>query len=191
MEEAIERIKSYFDPFIKTELNDWAPLMPYFKKRTITTRGIIKNAGDREESLRFILKGAGAIFMVQEDRDVCFNICLENEFLTDFWSLITGEPKHIYIRNFEHMELVVIDRPEFIRFYTSSALGAHLGRILAEQQNLKSEFRHQVSHGTAKERYRRLSNKWPDILLRVPLRHIASYLGVSPESLSRLRGRRE
>lgn len=190
MESILNRLKAYFDPYIETRMADWRALASYLAIEQIKNRGIVKATGEKEQSLRFILDGAAALLMRQDAKDVCFDLCFENDFLADFGSLNTGNPSKVYIRTFEPISAVVIDRRRLLKIYSASSLGAQLGRVLAEQQNRRSQMNHIGYLGkTAERRYLGLLHNHPDVLLRTPQHYLASYLGVSTENLSRIRRR--
>lgn len=188
MESILYRLKIFFDPYIKTSLADWRALASYLTIEQLKNRAMVKSAGNKEQFLRFILDGASAMLMRQEAKNVCFDLCFEDDFLADFESLHSGQPSNIFIKTFEPVRAVVIDRPRLLKIYSISPLGAQLGRVLAEQQNRRSQMNNIEYLGrTTEERYRKLMLDRPRLLLRTPQHYLASYLGVSTENLSRIR----
>ena len=186
----LTKIKAYFDPYITTTVSDWMHLEKYLRIEEYTKRYIIKKAGTAESQLRFILKGGGAVLVIFNKKEICMDICLENDFITDLNSLISGEKSDIFIKTFEEMEVVFLERKHLLRFYEISPACSTLGRILAEQKAYKAQQIQMVHMGSLEQRYDRLMASTPDLLLRAPHRYVASYLRTSPQSLSRLRGRR-
>lgn len=190
MENFLHRLKTFFDPFIKTSMSEWGVLEKSFTVEQFKNRTTVKAAGEREHFLRFILEGAAAVQAKQGTRDICIDLCFENDFLTDFESLNGGHPTDIYIRTFEPVRALLINRMDLFRIYNTSALGAQLQRVLAERQNQRSQKNNIGYLGkTTEERYRKLQQDRPELLLRTPQHYIASYLGVSTENLSRVRKR--
>lgn len=190
MHNVLFQLKTFFDPYFKSTLSDWRILEGYiflaqFKKRTM-----IKAAGEREHFLRFILEGGGAMQIKQGKKEICFDLCFEGNFLTDFESLNGGGPTNIQIRSFEPVKAVVINRNSLFRLYTATSLGTEIRRVLAEQQNRRNHQNFIEYLGkTTEERYRKLLQERPELLLRTPQHYVASYLGVSTENLSRVRRR--
>ena len=185
--EAIKRIKAYFEPHIRTDLREWLPLEKYLKIEVFPKRSIIKQTGEKEKRLRFILKGGGVKLIQKPFEDICFEICFEDEFFSDFESFNTGKSTNVYLKNFEPVTIASITRAQLISIYETSKLAVQLGRIMADQVTLKAH-QHRLDHlGSIEERYKRMMKRQPEILLRVPLQHVASYLNISQQSLSRVR----
>lgn len=190
MKNILYRLKRYFDPYIPTRLADWRSLTSYLALEQIKKRTTVKFPGEKEEFLRFVLEGAAAMTMQEDAKEVCFDLCFEDDFLTDFLSLSSGKPTNVHIRTFEPLWAVIIERSSLLKIYGTSFLGAQLGRVLAEQQNIRSQKNHIGYLGKpAEERYRKLLRERPQVTLRTPQYYLASYLGVSTENLSRIRRR--
>lgn len=188
MEKALFRLKDVFDPFFKSQFSDWRRLERYFVIDKMKPKTILKNAGDKEYFFRFILDGAAAMQVKQGRREVCFDLCFENDFLTDFESLNRDKLTDIQIQTFEPVSALLINRANLFRIYQASDFGTQLRRALAEHQNQRN---HKNNIGylgkTTSERYKKLLEDRPEWLLRTPQHFIASFLGVSPENLSRVR----
>lgn len=112
----------------------------------------------------------------------------ENWFMTDRESVYFNEPSHYFIQALENSELVLMDEniiltlsksdPQFLEF-NNKLLHNHIRHLQKRITQLLS--------ATAEERYLDFIKIYPDLLLRVPQTLIASYLGITPESLSRVR----
>ena len=190
MENTLYRLKSFFDPFFKSQLTDWRRLERYLAIDNLKAKTIVKHAGEKEYFLRFILKGAAVMQVKQDTREVCFDLCFEDEFLSDFESLNRDKPTNIQIQTFEPVRALLVNRANLFRAYQASDFGSQLRSALAEQQNQRNHKNNigYLGRNTA-ERYLKLLKERPEVLLRTPQHYIASYLGVSTENLSRIRKR--
>jgi CRP-like cAMP-binding protein len=138
----------------------------------------------------FIVRGLFRVYYVDpvtaEEHDIVF--VPEGTFLTSLKSLVTQEACPYYIAALEDAELLVISIEQLYKLYAQSHGWERFGRLLAEQhlvyQQAKAE---SLLFQTAEERYLSLLAQFPGVTNRVPLGHIASYLGIKGPSLSRIR----
>lgn len=188
MESILYRLKAYFDPFFKYPFTEWRRLERYITIDSIKSKTIVKQSGEKENFLRFILEGAAVMQVKKDEKETCFDLCFENDFITDFESLNRDKVTNIQILTFEPVKVLLINRLHLFRVYESSAFGAQLRRAIAERQNQRN-YKNNLGYlgKTTKERYLKLLQERPHLLLRTPQHFVASYLGVTTENLSRIR----
>ena len=110
------------------------------------------------------------------------------EAVFSIWGYAGGRKSLITIEAMSDSELYAISRTELEEWFSSSVQAANFGRILFERQFLDLEtWLINTAVPRAKERYLRLLEDNPELLLYVPLKYIASYLWITPQSLSRIR----
>jgi CRP/FNR family transcriptional regulator, anaerobic regulatory protein len=151
----------------------------------------ILRIGEYCRFIGFINKGIMVTTTVDDNgKESAFDFKYENCFFTYTEGLMTNAPSH---KNFialedcetlilpkEQLQAVLKQNPKFETLFTK-ILAEDLKNVLVSQQNLKSL--------SAEERYLSLEQMHPDALQRIPVKYIAGYLGIEPESLSRLRRR--
>lgn len=138
----------------------------------------------------FILKGIFRVYYVDPRTDQEHNLYFisENTFLTSLKSLLTKTTCPYIIEALEDAELFVIEHEQLQQLYQKAHGWERFGRLLAEQYFLANQTRSEsLLMQTAEERYMNLVESQPNILNRVSLGHIASYLGIKGPSLSRIR----
>jgi CRP/FNR family transcriptional regulator, anaerobic regulatory protein len=137
----------------------------------------------------FVNQGVMIYFKsIDNGNEVTTDFAFEGDWVTVNQSRLNNSPSLINIRAIEHSELLVIKQQDLSVLYTEIPKIERLGRILMEQAYLRivqQSIDLQVL--TAKERYESLLHKYPEIIQKVPLYHIANYLGIAPKSLSRIR----
>lgn len=181
-------IKGIFDPYFEAPLEVWNSFATHLKHNVYKKNEIIKEPGKKEANLNIIVKGSAGIFVWKENTPVCLDLCYENEFFGDYMSLLIQEPTDLYTQAIESTELLSISFSELNDLYQGSMIGANIGRIAAESLFIHKQAQQlDLLMLTAEERYFKLLKRSPEIVLRTPQKHIASYLGISPESLSRIR----
>ncbi|OJW72025.1 MAG: Crp/Fnr family transcriptional regulator [Spirosoma sp. 48-14] len=138
----------------------------------------------------FILKGIFRVYYIDPRTEQDHNLYFipEYAFLTSLKSLLTKTTCPYLIEALEDAELLVIDYDHLQQLYEQSHGWERFGRLLAEQYFMFNQTRSEsLLTQSAEERYVDLLTNYPDILNRVSLGHISSYLGIKGPSLSRIR----
>lgn len=109
-------------------------------------------------------------------------------FVTSYTSLVTGNPSFVNVQAMEQMEIAEMKKDDLYALYEQYPKIERIGRIIAEQIAINSE-QHLflLLNQTAEYRYRNLLQKYPQYIQSIPLQYIASYLGITQETLSRIR----
>lgn len=140
--------------------------------------------------LYFLKKGAVRGFHNLDGKEVTYWFAFENTFATSLYSFISRKPALETICFMEDSEVVILHYDDLQKLYKTHPEIEHLGRLLDEHYYVMLEERmFSYMFRTAKERYENLVKTTPHILQRMPLGHIASYLGISQETLSRIRNK--
>jgi CRP-like cAMP-binding protein len=154
---------------------------------------VIHKSGTTCESLHFIVKGASRCYYNQPDgKEITCYFAFENEFITAIDSFFARKPGVLTLEAIEVTETFAVSRAALDALYNRFHEMEKLGRLITEKEFtwlLNRSFSQQFT--TAEERYQLLLHDKPGIFLRVPLGHIASFLGISQETLSRIRAKKE
>ncbi len=149
---------------------------------------IILRADKIETNIYFIKKGIVRAFANTDDNEITFWIGKEGDTVISMKSYVAHQKGYENIELLEDCELYELDTQNLQKLFGEYIDIANWGRKLAEKELVKTEERlisRQFS--TATERYKILLNTSPDLIQRVQLGHIASYLGITQVSLSRIR----
>jgi CRP-like cAMP-binding protein len=140
--------------------------------------------------LGFLLKGIMRVFHVANDKEYTsyFNFGGRNPFVSSYSSFITRKPSQENIHALEDCELALIGYDDLQKLYEENFAFQKLGRVIADYNyTLAVERIYALQHNTAQERYNQLLDIYPNLINSVPHHYVASYLGITPESLSRIR----
>jgi CRP-like cAMP-binding protein len=136
----------------------------------------------------FIIKGAVRSFFLKSDKEVTSWFGFEGDVVTGFYSFIGRKQGYENIQLLEDTTLLGIAHADLMKLTQEFASVNQLYRRVLEETYLLVEQRlMNIQFGTAKEKYAHLLEQEPHVLQRVPLGYIASYLGVTQETLSRIR----
>lgn len=181
-----------------THLINYAPLsaeaqnalQDAFEKKTISKNEYLLSEGQVCRQLYFLEKGALRGFYNLDGKEITHWFGFEKDFVTSFHSFITQEPAVENIQLLEGCILWSISKETLTALFNKYHEIERLVRIAYEKYYIRLEERFvNAQFKTATERYENLLQQTPHILERVPLGCIASYLGISQETLSRIRSK--
>ncbi len=143
---------------------------------------------ERSDHLYFIEKGLIRGYYFYNGKEITNWFAQEEEFATCFYSFVANKPSFECIETLEDCELISIPLKTLQTLYLDFPETERIGRIITENYYIKLEERVlNIQFKTAKERYQKLITKKPLLLQRSSLGQIASYLGITQETLSRIR----
>ena len=138
--------------------------------------------------MHFIVQGCCCLYSKKNNKPVTHYIGFENTLISNFYNVTTDKPENEYIHLVEDSTFLSIRNADLKELYNNYHEWERLGRLISEDfgrrtLNLITKFRTL----NAKQRYIMLLCKEPRVVQRIPLGHISSYLGISQETLSRIR----
>ncbi len=158
---------------------------------TIDKNKDLQHIGHTCKTIYFMNKGIARIYYYKDGIDVTESFSFENNLIARVESLFTGKPSRKAIQILEDAEIVAINANELFKLYDSFPEIERLFRKIFEAAYVETVNRIEgIQFHTAEERYKALLKESPNILMKVPLKYIASYLGITQVSLSRIRGLR-
>jgi CRP-like cAMP-binding protein len=158
------------------------------KEISVPKNTILIKEGERCRNLFFIKKGLLRGFYYDQGKEITHWFTKEEEFGTSFYSFITNEPSSETIETLEDCELVQIAHADLQKLYSDFPETERIGRIITETYYIDLEERFlNIQFKSAKERYQNLIAKNTSLIQRAPLGQIATYLGITQETLSRVR----
>lgn len=141
---------------------------------------------DRE--FHFVVKGSGRVYYLKDGLDITDYIAMDGDFLGGVASLFTQQPSNKGIELMEDSIIQSLNYPAFEELCNEHHDLERLGRKIGIFAFLECQRRiESIRFLSAAQRYHELQKKYPGISNRIPLKHIASYLGTTQVSLSRIR----
>ena len=144
--------------------------------------------GRVETNIFFIKKGIVRVYIPDDEKGITFWIGKEGDTIVSLKSYTNNLPGYETIELIEESVLYVLKHKDIQKLFNEDIHIANWGRRFAELELLKTEERLiPLLYTTASERYKNMIETSPELLQRIPLEHLASYLGITPVSLSRIR----
>jgi CRP-like cAMP-binding protein len=146
--------------------------------------------GQTCKNIYFVEKGALRVYYYKGETDITDSLEFEGAFVARVESLVTGEPSKKGIQAIEDTDLIVINADKLFDLYNSHLEIERLFKQLFLKAFIGMLKRiESIQFHSAEVRYANFLKEYPDALKRVPLKYIASYLGITQVSLSRIRAK--
>lgn len=186
----MNQIRTYFQQLVKIDDTDWDIFSSRLIKKIYPRKTRILEIGDPEKYLSFIETGSVRMYMPKEGNDLTFGFCFENQFVCAYDSFLNQSPSYYRVEALSDIQLWRISYSQLQEVYQLTKIGNTIGRLIGENLFLiKSEREHSLLNKSAEERYLDLFTRRPNLIREVPQKYIASYIGVTPQALSRIRKR--
>lgn len=184
-----EILKSNITKRIQISDDEWKGLLTIMQPLKLKKRDFLLKAGDVCEYNTFIVKGCLRTFFTDDKgHEHIFQIGFEDWWASDLSSFVTGDPANYSIEALEDCELLQMHRDDYDKLLLSFPIYERFFRILMQRAYVAAQQRMIDSMSyNAERRYLELVKKYPNMEMRVAQHHIASYLGITPEALSRIK----
>ncbi|MBL4605833.1 MAG: Crp/Fnr family transcriptional regulator [Flavobacteriaceae bacterium] len=166
---------------------DFQSIMVYKK---YSKHHILHESGTICNHIYIIISGIARVFYYKEDKDITCHFAAEQETITTIDSFIQRKKSKYTIELMEDTELFVISHTDLENLFRSHPKYEHFGRLFLQQAYIELVERiDDLQLHTAQERYDILLAKKPELFQRISAKHIATFLGMTPETFSRIRGK--
>ena len=164
-------------------------LTTHFKPKKLRKRQYFLQEGDVCKYIGFIIKGSARTFTVDEKgHEHTMKLSVEQWWLADFESFYLLTPSRFNIEALEALEVLQVTNAQITEFLQDIPAFSAMASIINQNYTIANQKRMQAAISyTAEERYEELIHNYPHFLNRFPQNLIASYLGLSRETLSRIR----
>jgi CRP-like cAMP-binding protein len=162
-----------------------------FTRRSLAQGEFLLRAGDPSRELAFVNAGLLRFFYQTVDgKEFNKSFILENQFAAAYSAFLTHTPARFSIQALETSHLLVCDLSSVVELFEHHRCWEKLGRLLTEQLYIRKETREaEFLLDDAETRYHNFQKTYPGLEDRLTQYHIASYLGITPVALSRIRRR--
>ncbi|MFA5244687.1 MAG: Crp/Fnr family transcriptional regulator [Pedobacter sp.] len=161
----------------------------FFFEKSFDKKAILAEEGEHCKYVYFILKGSAYSYFLNEHGDKhTIQFALEGYWITDHYSFFSGRPGIYTIESLEPCKVYVLNRESYDKLCRMNHVFEHFFRILIQNAFISLQYRlAKTNSEDAEHRYKEFSKLYPLFVQRIPQYLIASYLGIKPQSLSRIR----
>ncbi|MCH7403349.1 Crp/Fnr family transcriptional regulator [Belliella kenyensis] len=183
----IQFLKSSFDKYYQTRNEAWEEFVHHCSVVSFSKEEVVKEQNTTERYFYFIIEGSVGLFLWKENNFVCLDFAFEGQFCSDYMSILTNESTPLQLRALENCRMLRMSKESYHKI-THTPLGSVIRTVAAEASFIDKQLQQiDLLTKTAKQRYEVLLCQFPNIQNRISQSHIASYLGITPQSLSRIR----
>ncbi len=186
----MDKIRKHFEDTFHISDEDWELFSSRFTKVKCTKKHQLLNVGEVEKYVYFIERGIIRYYIPSREAEWTTGFGLEGDFISAYDSFLTQKPSNYASETLTDAVLWRVSYKEMQTVYAETKVGNVIGRYASELLYLKTS-RREISllKYSAEERYLNLFVEKPILIREVPLKYIASYIGITPQALSRIRRR--
>ncbi|MES2829234.1 MAG: Crp/Fnr family transcriptional regulator [Bacteroidota bacterium] len=185
----IEILFKHIEQKVNLSPADKEKIATFFVRKRLRKKQYLLHEGDICKYLSFVATGLTRTYNVDEKGEEHMSVFgWEGWWISDFNSFLSIEPAVFYIDAIEDSELLIISRSDYDALTDQVPIMDRYFRILFQNSLVTKERRlmSSITH-TAAQKYEQLIESNPEIISRIPQNMVASYLGIAPETLSRIK----
>jgi CRP/FNR family transcriptional regulator, anaerobic regulatory protein len=183
-----DQIKAIFRQLVDLNPEEWQAFEQHLEEATFSKNNFLCRTGEIAHYLYFIHTGAVRVYHQTEEQEFTLNFHFENEFVTAFSSFVTQTPSRVNLQALDQVLVSCIHHQHLYDTYQKYHNAERIGRLFAETLYVQKTNREiDLLSLSAEQQYLNLLQKNPKLISQISVKHLASYLGIQPESLSRIR----
>ncbi len=185
----MDRLRQSVTSMIDLDEQEWEELSFFLKPVLLKKNAFLLEEGQTCDFIAFIEQGLMVYLRpLQDGKLITTDFAMEGNWVTNNQSRLSRKPSLIYIKAITDCSLELIKADDLEALYDRIPKLDRLGRLLMEQAFIKiAQHSIELQSLTARDRYVLLMKQYPQALSKIPLYHLANYLGIAPKSLSRIR----
>lgn len=178
--------------FVHPDAEEWTEFYSRFIPKELKKNEMLLAQGQVAHKIAWVSRGCFRMYYFVNGEERCKDFQTEGQFTGSLYSFISHKPALFNVAAVENSEVLEITRDQLTYLFDRYKVWERFGRLYMEQIFLYKEQREAaLLNDLAPYRYSNFLKDHPDWAQRIPLKYIASYLGVKPESLSRIRKLKE
>ena len=181
-------VRKALDKYLLLPEVDWMFFSSKLIRREFSKKALLLKKGQTEKHLSFIEKGILRFYIPDEINDLTFNFAFSNNFMSAYDSFIRQKPSTYNIEALTDIIIWSITFTDLQEVYEKTNVGNAIGRFAAEDLFLRKAQRElSLLNETATQRYLKLLKEDSHFIKHIPQKYIASFIGITPQALSRIR----
>ncbi len=186
----MENLKNLLNAKLDIPIEDWEYLNQRIQEKSVEKKEILTKEGEVESNIYFIQEGMFRLYIELPEKDVTVDFGFPNELICSYTSFITREPSVSNIQSLCSSKVLYISRKDLMDVYSNTQTGEAIGRVFTEEFFLyKSKRELSFMKESPTERYLKMFEEQPQLIQDIPQIYLASYIGITPQALSRIRAK--
>jgi CRP-like cAMP-binding protein len=186
----MNEIRQYFEKLVTITDSDWQFFSSKLIRQEFPKKTTLLKVGQRENYLSFVEKGIIRFYIPKEFDDLTFGFTFAGNFVSGYDFFLAQTPSTYQLETITDTILWRLTYQDMQQIYEVTEIGNKIGRLASEDLFLKKSKRElSLLNDTAQQRYLNLFTEQSHLLRLIPLKYIASYIGITPQALSRIRKR--
>jgi len=183
-----QRLREVFSQINPLSEEEWGQFEPMLETETVRKNDFLIREGQVAKHIYFICEGMVRVYLKGAPKEISLDFAFEHTFVSSYASFLQQIPSAVSIEAFMETRVIRFSRDHLYQRYEASHMAERMGRLIAEFQYLRKNSREiALLKYPATQRYLQLLKQQPRLVQEIPVKYLASYLGVEPESLSRIR----
>lgn len=184
----LQSFRNHISQWVQPTNTEWNAFASKLKERHLAKDEVYLREGDISKRIGFVTKGSLRMYYTINGEELCKDFQFEGHFTGSSASMATQQPSKFSIAALEETTIAEISSHDMSQLFDKYKVYERLGRIYMTHMFIYKEKREaSLLFDSSKTRYENLVREQPEHVKRIPLKYLASYLGIKPESLSRIR----
>lgn len=168
----------------------WLAFTEILQPKTFQKNEELISCGQIEDNIHFITSGVVKVFVPHKDKEICTNFRFDNQFTSSLTSFLKQTASVYTITALIDTQALQISHSNLYRLYSDHSEINLLGRVVMERLLIEKRQRElDLLLLSAEERYHKMVHEYPEYIQQIPLKSLASFLGIAQASLSRIRAK--
>lgn len=183
-----QALKAVFTRFVEFLPDEWNHYEQHLEAVEFRKKEFLTQCDEVENYIYFVTEGLTRQYFISGEREICLDFGFRHNLVSSYVSFLTREPSPLCIQALTTVKALRVHYDAVQELHNSSKNSERFGRLVAEHlYRVKLQREMVLLSLSAEEKYRYMLQKHPEFIQMIPVKDIASYLGIHPETLSRIR----
>ena len=185
---SLGKIEVFIRSIIQPDAEEWGAFVEIVHVKSLKKKDMLLQEGQVCKFIAFLNTGVIREYAYLNGKETTVDFAGENQFTSDYQSFITQEPSKQYLEALTDVELLILKKDAINSLFDKYKVWERFGRLIIEKVFCAAEAkRKKIIVTSHEEQYHDFAATYPQIVQQIPQYYIASYLGLTPEHLSRIR----
>jgi CRP-like cAMP-binding protein len=187
----IEKFRTYISKYVTVTEEQLLEYFSHHERETIRKNQVLAEPGKTCGKLYLIIDGIARQYHIADKKNITDWFYFKGDIMTEPFSFLKQKPAKSYINALTDLDVMSISYEKLQFFYEKDKVWERFGRLITEESLINyCNINRSIKFKTASEKYNYFLEQYPDVVKYIPIGHMASFIGVSIETLSRIRSKK-